>query len=123
MKITHNKVGQNLNLSDAVKNDKSNSAGKTDKASSIGKQDIREVSNLGKGDETKSATRVDVSERALQAKKIKDIAMATPDVDAEKVAKYKKMINDGTYKVDSKAVADRMVDEHLGTMPVTNDEA
>lgn len=120
MKITHNKVGQNLNLSDAVKNDKSNAASKADKTSAVAGKDIRDLDALEKNDGGKSATRVDVSERALQAKKIKELALAAPDVNSEKVEKYKKMIADGTYKVDSQAVADRMVDEHLGMMAASN---
>jgi negative regulator of flagellin synthesis FlgM len=45
-------------------------------------------------------------------KKIRAAVDATPDVDEAKVAKYKSMLAKGEYKVDSKAVADKMVDEH-----------
>jgi len=107
MKITHNKVGQNLNLVDTSKSEKTNKAG----ASSV-KESPRDV-NSSNINEARGATKVEVSDRAKEAAKIKELAMATPDVDAEKVAKYKKLIADGTYKVDAKAVADRMVDEHL----------
>lgn len=60
-----------------------------------------------------SAAKVDLSQRAQDMKKIKDIAMATPEVNADKVAKFQKLIDEGKYKVDAKAVADKMVDEHL----------
>ncbi len=36
-----------------------------------------------------------------------------PDVRENKVQDLKKKIKDGTYKVDGKKVADRLVDEHL----------
>jgi negative regulator of flagellin synthesis FlgM len=59
------------------------------------------------------ASRVELSPRAQDAKRIKEIAMQTPDVDEAKVAKFRKMIDEGNYKVDAKAIADKMVDEHL----------
>jgi hypothetical protein len=49
--------------------------------------------------------------RAMDAKKIKDIAMSVPDVDQAKVEKFRKLIDEGNYKVDSKAVAEKMVDD------------
>lgn len=64
-------------------------------------------------DELASAAKVDLSPRAQDMKKIKEIAMAAPEVNVDKVAKLQKLIDEGKYKVDSKAVADKMVDEHL----------
>lgn len=105
MKITHNKVGQNLNLVDGVKTDKAQSS----KASKeIGQPQVGNFSGA-------EAVKVDVSDRAMEAKRIKEIAMATPDVDEAKVAKFRKMIDEGTYKIDAKAIADKMVDEQLAT--------
>ena len=106
MKITHSKVGQNLNSVDGAKTEASKKTGKQDSVSTFGAEAL---DNLG-------ASKVDLSPRAQEAKRIKEIAMSTPDVDAEKVARFQKAIDDGNYKVDSKAVADRMVDEHLETM-------
>lgn len=105
MKITHNKVGQNLNLVDGVKQDKSQAT----RGARSPAQESAEALGLGQ------STRVDVSDRAQEAKRIKDLAMAAPDVDMEKVEKFRKLIDSGAYKVDGKAVADRMVDEHLET--------
>lgn len=62
---------------------------------------------------TKDAARVELSQRAQDMKKIKEIAMQAPEVDAEKVAKFQKLIDEGKYKVDTKDVADKMVDEFL----------
>ena len=104
MKITHNKIGQKLNLNDA---------GKTDK---VGDQkDLKGAKSLDNPAELVGATRVEVSSQAQDAKKIKELAMAAPDIDMEKVAKFRNLIDSGQYKVDSQAVADRMVDEHLET--------
>ncbi len=107
MKITHNKVGQNLNLVDTGKADQ---AMKTKgPSSSTGASALKEL----QAETGNISSSVDVSPRAMEAKKMKDIAMATPDVDEAKVAKFRQMIDAGTYRVDAKAVADRMVDEQL----------
>ena len=111
MKITHNKVGQNLNLVDGAK------SGKTDAADSIKNKGLGkvldsksdELSKLGEG------SKIELSPRAQEAKRIKEIAMSAPDVDEAKVAKFRKLIDEGKYKVDAKDIADKMVDAHLET--------
>jgi negative regulator of flagellin synthesis FlgM len=104
MKITHNKVGQNLNVTDT----------KTDKSDSS-KRSGSSISPAASGLSDVGAAKVDLSSRAQEAKKIKDLAMAAPDVDTEKVERLQKMIDAGDYKIDAKAIADKMVDEHLET--------
>ncbi len=103
MKITHNKVGQNLNLVDGVKSNRNENV----KDAKGAKAD--QLSNA----QADSSARIDVSARAQEAKKIKEIAMAAPDVDMAKIEKFRKMIDEGKYTVDAKAVADRMVDAEL----------
>lgn len=105
MKITHNKIGQNLNLTDSSKADKAEIA-KNNSAGANAKADILQTS-LGE------SSKVELSPRAQEAKKIKELALAAPDVDEAKVAKFRQLIDDGKYKIDAKAIADRMVDEHL----------
>ena len=102
MKITHNKVGQNLNISDNKKAEKT----ENQKDSKISPLSLFESTGA-------EATTVAVSPRALEAKKIKEMAMAAPDVDQAKVEKFRKLIEEGKYKVDAKAVADKMVDDEL----------
>lgn len=104
MKITHNKVGQNLNLTDSGRTDRAGKSNDAASSAGAGKADA-----LLQGD----ATRVQLSDRAQQMKKAKEIAMATPDVDEAKVAKFQQLIDQGKYKVDAKALADKMVDEEL----------
>lgn len=106
MKITHNKVGQNLNLNDSSKTDKLNDSSKSVASNGVTSQ----ASDIAAKAE---ATRVQLSDRAQEANRIKELAMAAPDVDEAKVAKFQKLIDDGQYKIDAKAIADRMVDEHL----------
>lgn len=79
---------------------------KTNATASALKPEGSEANELG-------SAKVNLSERAQDMKKIRERIATTPDVDEAKVAKYKSMLAKGDYKVDSKAVADRMVDEHL----------
>ncbi len=104
MKITHNKVGTNLNVVDGSKTDSSKSVDNKNSSKAM------PSSILESG-----ASKVELSPRAQEAKRIKEIAMAAPDVDTEKVERLRKLIDAGNYKVDAQAVADRMVDEHLET--------
>lgn len=115
MKITHNKVGQNINLTDSSKADK---AAEKSKVSTL--QDKKNASVVqASGFE---ATKVDLSPRAQDLKQIKELANSVPDVDQAKVDKFQKLIDAGKYKVDAKAVADRLVDEHMFSMGNTSDE-
>lgn len=109
MKITHNKVGQNLNMVDGVKQEKTSAAGGVKNGGGVAKElDAKAGALAGAG-----ATKVDLSDRALEAKRIKELATAAPDIDMEKVEKFRKLIDEGKYKVDAQAVADKMVDDHM----------
>ena len=110
MKITHNKVGQNLNLVDSAKQDRAAGVNSKSTDSKLGALDKLGETKSAPGDD---ASRVQLSPRAQDAKRIKEIAMQTPDVDEAKVAKFRKLIDEGNYKVDAKSIADKMVDEHL----------
>jgi len=105
MKITHNKLGQNLNTTDTTKADSSKSVEK----SSTQKIDA----DKNKTATTATPAQVNISDRAQEMKKIKELAMAAPDIDEAKVDRLQKLIDSGKYKVDAKDIADKMVDEHL----------
>lgn len=110
MKITHNKVGQNINTTDA-KSEKTSGAAQTSSVKNTsGSSDSKDVNASQANGQ---AAKVELSQRVQDIKKIKEIASKTPDVDADKVAKFKQMIAEGSYKVDAKAIADKMVDEHM----------
>lgn len=108
MRITHNKVGQNLNLRDTQKSDASQKSGSAIDGNKSGPAD----SKLGALD-TLGATQVNISERAQDIKKAKEIAMKSPDVNEARIAELQKLIDEGKYKTDAKAIADKMVDEQL----------
>ena len=61
------------------------------------------------------AARAEISGKAKEAAQAKAVATATPEVREERIAALKQRIADGTYKVDSKAIADKLVDEHLAS--------
>ncbi|MGZ3691658.1 MAG: flagellar biosynthesis anti-sigma factor FlgM [Pseudobdellovibrio sp.] len=107
MKITHNKVGQNLNTQDT----KSEKSSETSAAGGVNKN--AKASSVAPSIEGSQATKVELSSRAQDVQKIKELAKNSPDVDMDKVEKFKRLIADGQYKVDAKAIADRMVDEHM----------
>ena len=104
MKITHDKVGQNINLTDSRKAEKSDSS----KAAKIGDDKLGALESNSAMD---SASRVNLSERAQDIKRMKEIAMAAPDIREDRVASLQKLVDSGKYKVDAKDIADKMVDE------------
>lgn len=77
---------------------------KSDVASTKSKPNIAEMND---------ASKVSVSSKAQQMNQAKEIIKKQPDVDEAKVAKFQELIDGGKYKVDAKAVADKLVDEHL----------
>lgn len=119
MKITHNKIGQNLNLTDS-KLDKASEKNKTGavKNQEIGSASVlKDLAALGGTESSK----VEISERSQDIRQIKDLANASPDVDQAKIDKFRRLIDEGKYKVDAKAVADKMVEEQLLSTQASND--
>ena len=121
MKITHNKIGQNINLTDSTKLEKASEKNKTD--------GVKNQKNVSTADALKDlgsmsgseASRVDLSQRSKDIRQIKELATASPDVDQAKVEKFRRLIDEGKYKVDAKAVADKMVDEQLLSAGTSNE--
>ena len=102
MKVT----GQNLNISAGqVESNKSEKTGSKTSAALRG-NDKLDASSLAE------SSRVNLSSRAQQMQKAKDIA-SNDSIDEAKVARLQSLIDSGKYSVDAKAVADRLVDEHL----------
>ena len=105
MKVTNNKIGPTPAKIDSAKLTKSEGS-----RGLFSNSDI--TSSPAKGDVAGSSN-VNVSERAQMMKKVKELASTPPTVDETRVARLQKMIDEGRYKVDADAVADRLVDEHL----------
>lgn len=108
MKISNNKIGNAAGNLDAGK------AGKADAAAL--KKDINSIGANGGKPSVKDSANVNVSERAQMMAKAKEIASSPMTVDEAKVARLQKLIDEGKYKVDADAIADRLIDEHM-TIP------
>ena len=103
MKITHNKIGQKLNISDL------NKANETQKT----KNDATKSAINGGLNEASSSTQMSISARAQDIQKAKELAKKAPDVREDRVAALQKAIDNGSYNVSAKDIADKMVDEEL----------
>lgn len=62
---------------------------------------------------SRGGANVEISDTARMMNRAAEIAQSVPDVRHDKVAALKKSIQDGTYQVDSAAIAEKIVDEHL----------
>ena len=56
-----------------------------------------------------TADTVSISENAVQLGKVDNTAVAAPVVDTQRVEQVKQAISDGTYKIDTEKVADKLM--------------
>lgn len=104
MKVTNNSVGG------AHGHIESGKAGKADATKGV-KHSSKGGASAG-ADALKGDSKVAVSQRAQMMQKAKDIA-SDSSIDEAKVARLQKMIDEGTYKTDAGAIADKLVEEHM----------
>jgi len=64
-------------------------------------------------DKPLSTDKVELSARSKEMQKIYEVLQTTPELRAEKVASLKKQIKEGTYEVESEAIADKMIKESI----------
>jgi negative regulator of flagellin synthesis FlgM len=83
-------------------------------------QYVNQVNSLDKKESTQEAEgkspstdTVELSAQSKEMQKIYDMVQLAPDVRAEKVASLKKAIKEGSYEVDSEAVADKMIKDSI----------
>lgn len=79
----------------------------------IGKSKIQKNNAPSSQEARDTSAKLNLSPQAQEMKKIKELALSSPDVDEAKVKKFQNLIDQGLYKVDSKKVADKMVDDSL----------
>lgn len=94
---------------------------KTSKLDILENQNHSDKSKIAEHFEKQNAAKVNLSDRAQDMKKAKEIALKAPDVNAEKVKKFQELIDKKEYKVDAKKIADKMVDEHLAMSALTEE--
>jgi flagellar biosynthesis anti-sigma factor FlgM len=107
VKVTNNGLPNN-GISGSTKLE-TGKAGKSDATKTLGK-DPKSIADRAA---VKDSANINVSERAQMMQKAKDIASSPQNIDEAKVARLQKLIDEGKYNVDSAAIADRLVDEHL----------
>lgn len=56
---------------------------------------------------------VEISQTGAEITKAKEVIRETPDVRVEKVREVKKEVDDGTYKVDGRKVAAKIIKENI----------
>ncbi len=107
MKVNPN-VNSGIQSTQADKLQKSDQASRTDKARQVEKarQDFKTPPS------TNTSANAEISSKAKDAAKAHVVAATTPDVREDRVAELKRKIAEGTYKVDSDAIADKMIREH-----------
>lgn len=59
------------------------------------------------------AARTEISSKAKEMAKAKDLAMKAPESRESKIAELKRRISNNEYNVKPDAIADKMVDEHM----------
>ena len=72
-----------------------------------------DLKSLAPDAEAVGAAKLELSSKARELNRAKEIAKAGPDVDEARIAKFQQLIDSGKYKVNSQQVADKMVDEHV----------
>lgn len=73
----------------------------------------RKTDSSAKSAAFEDSARVELSSRAQEMAKAKELATPTDDIDEAKVARLQKLIDEGKYRVDASAIAERLLDEHL----------
>lgn len=84
----------------------------TGEAAKVSRSGVRESKSVG-AEALGQSAKVDVSSRAQEMKRAKELATPNSDVDEAKVARLQALIDKGQYKVDAGAIADRLMDEQM----------
>ena len=71
------------------------------------------MKELEKTAEKSPSAKVELSESAQLIQKAVELTKASPDIRKDKIASLKASIKDGSYKVETSKIADKLVDDHL----------
>ena len=85
----------------------------SDSKEKVEREKLPEDQNAVSNNQSGQDTIVDLSPSLKEAQLINQVSAAEPDIREEKVAALKSQVDSGNYKVDTKAVADKLVDAHL----------
>ncbi|MEN9724022.1 MAG: hypothetical protein RJB38_2008 [Pseudomonadota bacterium] len=107
MKVSSNNTSQSIQNRAATSASESSAAKRSEKADASQSAAARRVDS--------GATKAEISSKAKDLAKAKEVAGQAPDVREDKIAELKARIAAGKYEVNAQAVADRLVDEHLSS--------
>jgi flagellar biosynthesis anti-sigma factor FlgM len=110
MRVGH-QPGNKPEVANSKKSGRGAAAGDVKRAEKDAAPEIEEGSNKFANSDVKA----EISGKSKEFATAKALANGAPDVRAEKIAELKRRIADKSYKVDTAAVADKLVDEHLRT--------
>lgn len=97
-----------------------NSGVKSAQTAALQSKDLEKTLKTTKGAQVEAqssiegSAKINMSDKAQAFQKAKAIASADT-IDEAKVARLQKLIDEGKYKVDAQAVADRLIDEQIAT--------
>lgn len=103
----------NQSTSNQVQGSESAAPKKTEKTEKSGAAKKAEKTHGGERANVSNDANTEISSRAKEMASAKAAATDAPETREEKIAALKARIAAGKYNVDSDAVADRMVDDHL----------
>lgn len=97
------------------KNDPSSLLQNVDSKKSTGLDGLKNDSSKAKagGAGAGGLEKLDVSANARRMNKAMELALNAPDVRENRVQELQALIDSGKYKTDAKAIADKLVDDHL----------
>lgn len=81
----------------------------TSQVQNVGKQG--QAGGKGSVEQVSKTDRVDLSGKAKEMAELRNAIDQLPEIRTDKVQSIEKAINDGTYKIDAKKIANKMVDE------------
>jgi negative regulator of flagellin synthesis FlgM len=85
----------------------------SDSKEKVEKEKLPEGQNTAGTNKSEQDAIVELSPSLKEAQLINEVSAAEPDIREEKVAAIKKQVDSGTYQVDPKAVANKLVDAFI----------
>lgn len=74
---------------------------------------LKNIEQAKRAEGSSPSARAEISDKGKEFAKVHAAASSAPDVREERIAELKRRIAGGDYKVDSEAVADKMIKEHM----------
>ena len=84
-----------------------------DSKEKVEREKLPEDQNVVGKNQSEQDTIVELSSSLKEAQLIKEVSSSEPDIREEKVSALKEKVDSGNYRVDSKAVADKLVDAFI----------